>query len=423
MAVEQVVNSGLKLKTVESIPAKWRIHQVDELFSFLKTNSLSRNDLSYDYHEFPIYNIHYGDIHATFDSSVLDFEKESRVPVIKSMNQLPKEVDYLSEGDLIMADASEDYDGVGEAIEILNLKGRQVLAGLHTIALRGDHRTALGFRSYIFKHPGVVKSLRVIATGTKVYGISKSNVSKLRVILPSLTEQRKIAEILSTWDEAIAQTKALIEQLKLRNKGLAQQLLTGKKRLKGFSGEWKEVKLEKYFSERNERGFDDLNLLSVGELGVYPQSESNKKDTSNADKAKYKRICPGDIGYNTMRMWQGRSALSSLEGIVSPAYTIVTPKENADPRFFALLFKQEPVIHKFFRNSQGLVSDTLNCKFKDLKNVKVFVPMDKSEQSQIAKIITKGSEEIKGLEQKMLLFKEQKKGLMQKLLTGEVRTI
>lgn len=287
----------------------------------------------------------------------------------------------------------------------------------HAIAVQTNENNSLDFLGYKLEF----KKLNRYSESSAQPGLSVAKLLRLKIALPPLPEQRKIAEILSTWDEAIAQTKALIEQLKLRNKGLAQQLLTGKKRLKGFSGEWKEMRLEKYFSERNERGFDHLNLLSVGELGVYPQSESNKKDTSNSDKAKYKRICPGDIGYNTMRMWQGRSALSSLEGIVSPAYTIVTPKENADPNFFALLFKQEAVIHKFFRNSQGLVSDTLNCKFKDFKNVKVFVPMDRSEQSQIAKIVAKGTEEIKGLEQKMSLLKDQKKGLMQKLLTGEVR--
>ncbi|WP_052342937.1 hypothetical protein [Saccharicrinis fermentans] len=105
-----------------------------------------------------------------------------------------------------------------------------------------------------------------------------------------------------------------------------QQLLTGKTRLKGFGGEWKESKLEEYFTQRNETNQKKLPLLSVGINGVYPQDESIKKDTSNTDKSKYKRICVGDIGYNTMRMWQGRSALSSLEGIVSPAYTIITPK-------------------------------------------------------------------------------------------------
>jgi hypothetical protein len=93
-----------------------------------------------------------------------------------------------------------------------------------------------------------------------------------------------------------------------RKKALMQQLLSGKKRLPGFTEDWKEVSLGKLFSERVETKREDLELLSVGQQGVYPQTESNKRDISNADKSKYKRIVPGDIGYNTMRMWQGRSA-------------------------------------------------------------------------------------------------------------------
>lgn len=356
---------------------------------------------------------------------------EDGVLVLRSSNVLNRSLAF--EDNVFVNVGEGEYNPVLENdILICVRNGSRNLIGKNTLITKEAEYMAFGAFMTVFRSPYNKFLFQVFDTdvynnqvyrnlGATINSINGSDLKKFKVPFPPLSEQRKIAEILSTWDEAIAQTKALIELLKLRNKGLAQQLLTGKKRLKGFGGEWKEVRLEKYFSERNERGYDDLNLLSVGELGVYPHSESNKKDTSNADKAKYKRICPGDIGYNTMRMWQGRSALSSFEGIVSPAYTIVTPKENADPRFFAHLFKQEPVIHKFFRNSQGLVSDTLNCKFKDFKNVKVFVPMDKSEQSQIAKIITKGAEEIKGLEQKMLLFKEQKKGLMQKLLTGEVR--
>jgi len=238
--------------------------------------------------------------------------------------------------------------------------------------------------------------------------------------LPPLPQQRCIAAILSTWDEAITKTRQLITQLQQRNKGLMQQLLTGRKRLQGFEGEWNEIHLSDAFTERNETGYVNLELLSVGSFGIYPQSQSEKRDISNADKSKYKRICPGDIGYNTMRMWQGRSALSQLEGIVSPAYTIVIPKANQSSLFYSFLFKLPSVVHKFFRNSQGLVEDTLNCKFKDFALVKVKVP-DYGEQIAIANVLTKANAEVRLYEQKLAVLQQQKKGLMQKLLTGEVR--
>ena len=241
------------------------------------------------------------------------------------------------------------------------------------------------------------------------------------VAVPTLPEQKAIAQVLSTWDKAIEDLTQLITEKQQKKKALMQQLLTGKKRFPGFGGEWEEVKLGEYFNERKETNRPELELLSVGSRGVYPQSESEKKDTSNSDKSKYKRICKGDIGYNTMRMWQGRSALSELEGIVSPAYTIVTPKENADVLLFSFLFKFPYVIHRFFRNSQGLVRDTLNCKFKDFKLVKVFVPPTKEEQTRIAKTLAKADSEIKLLELKKNHLQDQKKGLMQQLLTGKKR--
>ena len=174
-------------------------------------------------------------------------------------------------------------------------------------------------------------------------------------------------------------------------------------------------------TERNETNRGDLPLLSItGDKGVIYQSESDKRDISNEDKSKYKRICPNDIGYNTMRMWQGRSALSELEGIVSPAYTIVIPKDNVDVRFMAMLIQQPRVVYGFWTHSQGLVSDTLNCKYPDFCQVKVTIP-SKEEQAVIADCFVEIDKEIEIQKQKLSDLQEQKKGLMQVLLTGKRR--
>ena len=222
------------------------------------------------------------------------------------------------------------------------------------------------------------------ASSRKDPNITGKDVARFPIAVPPLPEQQNIVSVLSLWDTAIAKQTALIEKLTLRKRGLMQQLLTGKKRLKGFSGKWKEVRLGEVFDERNETNCDSLPLLSItGDKGVIYQSESDKRDISNEDKSKYKRICPNDIGYNTMRMWQGRSALSGLEGIVSPAYTIVTPKDNVDVRFMAMLVHQPRIVYGFWTHSQGLVSDTLNCKYPDFCQVKVVIP-SKEEQTAVA---------------------------------------
>ena len=265
--------------------------------------------------------------------------------------------------------------------------------------------------------------LKANATGSTALGIKGSRLHQLPIILPCVDEQKQILLILNLWDTAIEKQSQLIEKLKLRKRALMQQLLTGKKRLPGFSGEWKEVKLGDVFDERNETNRDDLPLLSItGDRGVIYQSDSDKRDISNDDKSKYKRICPNDIGYNTMRMWQGRSALSNIEGIVSPAYTIVTPHKNVDVRFMAMLIQQPRIVYDFWTHSQGLVSDTLNCKYPDFCQVKVRIP-SKEGQTAIADMLYDFDKEINLANEKLAILQSQKRGLMQQLLTGKKRII
>lgn len=246
--------------------------------------------------------------------------------------------------------------------------------------------------------------------------------------VPPLPEQQKIAEILSTWDAAIEQKRKLIDAKKRRKKGLMQQLLTppaagqaGRKRLPGFSDDWTAHKLGTVFKERCETGREDLPLLAItGGRGVIPAEEIERKDSSSADKARYKRIAVGDIGYNTMRMWQGVNALSSLEGIVSPAYTICTPSEALCGTFLSYYFKFQPVVHWFYRYSQGLVSDTWNLKFHHFAQISLPFP-ERDEQEAIGAVLKAADEEIACHEQELAALEKQKRGLMQKLLMGTVR--
>ncbi len=411
----------------KEIPSDWSTPDFGDVFNFLKTFSFSRDQLTNETTIDKIRNIHYGDIHSTYENEILDLDIEQTVPYLLDGIIDPKcfadeSFPALKEGDLIIVDASEDYMGVCDCVELKNINGAKIVSGLHTFAARAtDEKIAIGYRTYSLQHEQVIRELRRIATGTSVYSVSKTNLSKVKIPLPPLPEQKAIAKVLSTADSAIHAVEKLIAQKELRKKWLMQHLLTGKKRFKGFEGEWKEVSLSEMFSERNETKYFDLPLLSIGQNGVYPQDESVKKDTSNEDKSKYKRICPGDIGYNTMRMWQGRSALSGLEGIVSPAYTVVTPKKNADSLFFSYLFKIPKMTNLFWRNSQGLVDDTLNCKYKDFSIVRVVLPQTIEEQTAIAQVLQAADNEISLLKAKAEKLREQKKGLMQQLLTGKVR--
>lgn len=255
------------------------------------------------------------------------------------------------------------------------------------------------------------------ASSRKDPNITKNDVEKFIVILPSKQEQKKIAEILSVWDDGIETLEKLIEQKEILKNSLAQKCF----RRKNILFPLKQHKLGELFKNRKETNCCDLELLSVCDgLGIVPRSQLNAKDNSNDNKSKYLKVCIGDLAYNTMRMWQGRCGVSSYEGIVSPAYTVCIPKNNIDVDYMYYLFKTPHMIHDFWRYSQGIVDDTLSLKFNNFEVIKVWIP-DKETQTKIAKLLKSYDEEIQLLNSKLEKLKEQKKGLMQKLLTGQIR--
>lgn len=182
-----------------------------------------------------------------------------------------------------------------------------------------------------------------------------------------------------------------------------------------FRGHWIQKTLGESFEERSEKNRSDLPLLSLGENGLVYQSETARKDNSNADKSKYLRVAVGDIAYNTMRMWQGRCVCAGIEGIVSPAYTVCKPKEGVDGLFHYYLFKTQRMIQVFHQNSQGLVSDTLNLKYDSFSKIKYLIPPTLAEQEKIAQFLSEADEMISAQEQKVESLKVHKKGLMQQL--------
>lgn len=244
---------------------------------------------------------------------------------------------------------------------------------------------------------------------------------KSKITLPTLPEQQKIAAILSTQDKAIELKEKLLAQKQQQKKYLMQQLLTGKKRLPGFCEKWTRKQLGELFENRVEINRSDLGLLAITSTrGILPRDCLDLKDNSSEDKSKYLRICPGDIGYNTMRMWQGVSAYSEYEGIVSPAYTILAPMEGVYSRYFAYLFKTQSVIFSFYRFSQGLVDDTRNLKYENFKKISVSIPSKVAEQRAIVQILSTADHEIDLLQKSIEAEKQKKKALMQLLLTGKV---
>ena len=180
------------------------------------------------------------------------------------------------------------------------------------------------------------------------------------------------------------------------------------------------ARIGELYSERSQRCTTPMELLSVTiSEGVVPRADIEGKDNSSEDKSNYKVVHVGDMVYNTMRMWQGASGLSAYNGIVSPAYTILTDAAKFDHEFMASLFKTEWLINEFRKNSQGLTSDTWNLKYPQIAAIKVRLP-SVQEQHHIATFLFLIDSRITAQRKIVELLKKHKRGLVQDLFTSEL---
>lgn len=260
-----------------------------------------------------------------------------------------------------------------------------------------------------------------MGAGTKVQNITKGHVENCMLFVPQIDEQIQIGEFFFNLDNLITLYQRKLEKLQNMKKSCLQKMFpkdgatVPEIRFSEFQGDWEERTLGSCFDERLE-SLPDGELLSVTiGSGIKKFSELDRHDNSNTDKSKYKRVCIGDIAYNSMRMWQGASGRSPYEGIVSPAYTVVKPIGDIDTQFFAYMFKKKEIIHLFEINSQGLTSDTWNLKYPAFSKIVVRVPRNVEEQSRIARFLLELDELISCTEQEIEITKRMKKGCLQKM--------
>ena len=194
-------------------------------------------------------------------------------------------------------------------------------------------------------------------------------------------------------------------------------------RFKGFSDAWEQRKLGDYFIERNERSGDGEMISVTINSGIRKFDELNRHDTKPDDLSKYKRVEIGDIAYNSMRMWQGASGYSPYSGILSPAYTVITPKEGVSSRFFSYLIKRPKTIHLFEINSQGLTKDTWNLKFPAFAPIEVKAPVSYEEQVNISRILIQLDNLITLHQCKYDKLVAVKKSLLEKMFPADGETV
>ena len=229
-----------------------------------------------------------------------------------------------------------------------------------------------------------------------VYGIRDGRsidiegMKTIKIPCTSYAEQKSIGDFLTTLDHLITLHQRKYDKLQVLKKAMLEKMFpkngssVPEIRFKGFTDAWEQRKLGDCFTERCE-SMPDGELISVTiNDGIKKFSELGRHDNSNDDKSKYKKVCVGDIAYNSMRMWQGASGCSPYEGIVSPAYTVLTPNSGINSKCMAYQFKLPATIHTFKINSQGITSDNWNLKFPALSEIEIYVSPYEQEQAKIA---------------------------------------
>lgn len=421
----------MKIKpSQKNIPEGWSVVPAGEVFSFVRTYAFSRDNLVNDTHNKDgIGNIHYGDIHSTFSTPSIDLKKVS-VPSVKDSSFVPKPEDFLKDGDLIMADASEDYAGVGVTVSLHGLENKKIVGGLHTFVLRDTkNKTDKYFRQYIFRNPEIRNSLQKIANGVSVYGISKTAVAKLHLPIPPIPEQNRIVAVLETWDQAIQKLNQKIEKKKNIKKGLMQELLTGKTRLPGSAEKWETVELgdvSKMSSggtplSTNENfyggGIPWVSIADMTSGGKYIYKTMKTLSKEGLENGPAKIYPDGTILY-AMYASIGECSIAGVDMASSQAILGITPEKQKLNSIF-LYYYLSFIKGKIKLQGQQGAQSNLNAGI-----VRGFILDIPSiiEQERIARIIETSDEEITELEKKLSIIKEQKRYLLNNLITGTIRT-
>ena len=276
--------------------------------------------------------------------------------------------------------------------------------------------------------------LRRLSTGDGGRGgLNLKLINSLKIPLPPLSEQKAIADCISTWDNAIEKQSQLIELLTQRKKALMQKLLTGKKRLPGFSEEWKEVKLGDLFEKinrKNEEGNTNVVTISA-QRGFVKQTDFFNKSVASETLDNYSLIYHGEFCYN--KSYSNGYPLGATKRLIAFEKAVVTTlyicfkikdQKKSNGSFFEQFFEANSLDRSLIKIAQegGRAHGLLNVSLSDFFNIKIKLPPIE-EQTAIAEILAAADRELQLQKEKLAQLQTQKKGLMQVLLTGKKRLL
>ena len=326
---------------------------------------------------------------------------------------------FLRRGDILMALTG----GTLGKMSIFNLEENRYLQNYRVGKFEPNEKSIKNYIYYLLSSTYVQKRIEDNVNEAAQPNFGKQDFDKIKIPLPPLPEQKKIADCLSTWDCAIEKQSQLINALTQRKKALMQQLLTGKKRLPGFSDEWKEVKLgeiAKTFSGGTPKS--TIKEYYIGNIPFIKSGEINSTQTEQfineegIKNSSAKKVNKGDLLYALYGATSGTVGISNIDGAINQAVLCIRTKENKFYLFYLLDYLKQNIINSFLQGGQG------NLSSKIINELNINIPTI-SEQTAIAEILATADRELQLQKEKLAHLQLQKKGLMQVLLTGKKRLI
>jgi len=407
------------------LPEGWEIRKLGEVIHYKKGFAFK----SGDYQKEGVRIIRVSDIN--FDS----IKEEGNIFISRDMAGKYKDYE-LHTDDIIIATVGSRpplYDSMVGKATIVSEQYEGTLLNQNAVKVFANQTNDSRF---IYNHLKTFRYVRYIETlirgNANQVSITLEELFDFDLILPPLAEQKKIAKILSVWDIAIGQTEKLIAFKVRQKRGLMQQLLTGRKRLQKFAAqEWKQVHLYEIVKDViRPVTWDDDELYKLASVrrwsgGLFLRESLYGRQIK---VKKLKTICEGDFLISHIQSAYGAMAIVP-EGFddtkVSELYTCLTPidENKFDMRFLYYLSQTPHLWHMAYMASNGFFAERLRLNFnpEEFLKTKVLIPACIEEQRHIIAILETCDKEVELLSKHLDALKRQKRGLMQKLLTGQIR--
>lgn len=415
MTKDNHIPQGYKPSPLGPIPEDWEVKRLEGIGSFSKGNGVPKDKIISEGHPC----LTYGDLYTKYDyviKNIKSFIDEETSKVSKEIN----------EGDICFAGSGETPEDIGKCATYL--ENHPAYAGGDIVILSPDNNINSLWLSYLLNSDIGGKQRYKFAQGFSIVHIYPDNLKQIQIPVPPLPEQQRIVSVLSLWDTAIAKQTALIEQITLRKRGLMQQLLTGKKRLKGFGGEWKEVRLGDVLNRLSNgfiydttatHGYKITRIETISDGSI----NTSKVGFSEEIPAKEYRLKKGDILYSHINSLAhiGKVAFYDIDDDIYHGMNLLLLRTNEKVynRFLYYLLLTDLFKNYAVKYAKPAVNQA-SISTSDIRHFCFCIPTIK-EQMEIVKIIENADKEIEIQKQKLAARQEQKKGLMQVLLTGKRR--